>query len=520
MQKPPTIIQELIEANPSTERELNNHIRRLCGLRKTPPMAKIGLLSAYHKLLKQGIIKPNPALAKLFKKRAVRTLSGVAPIAVLTKPYPCPGQCVFCPGQKKMPKSYLSNEPAVMRAILCKFDPYKQVAMRLNALKMTGHETDKCELIVMGGTWSYLPVKYQAWFIKRCFDAFNGKTSANLQTAQKLNEGAKFRVIGLTLETRPDYINSAEIKKMRELGCTRVELGAQCLDDKILKLNKRGHNIKQLVNATKLLKDAGFKISFHMMPNLPGSTLKKDLAMFKKLFSDQNFQPDMIKIYPCVITKDAEIYKWYKQGKYRPYSDRELLKLLVGVKKNIPPYVRISRLIRDIPNESIISGNKISNLRQLLAQKYPGICRCIRCREARGKQFTISNLQFSVQKYPAAQGTEYFLSYESKDRKTLFAFLRLRISNKPDANLLKILPELNGAAIIREVHTYGELTPLKSQAKNVQHLGLGKKLILEAEKIARKSGFKKLAVISGIGVRAYYQKLGYRLVGTYMIKKL
>jgi len=524
------IVTKLIKAKITSQYDLNLKVRQFAGSFKIAPPEKIKLLSAYHKLLKHGSIKRQEKLEKLLKKREIRTLSGVAPIAVLTKPYQCPGQCVFCPSENKMPKSYLANEPAVMRAILCKFDPFKQVKLRLAALKMTGHDTDKCELIVMGGTWSYLPKKYQDWFIKRCFDGFNGKVARlgrgqakNLAQAQKWNEKAKFRVIGLTLETRPDYINVAEIKRMRELGCTRCEIGVQTIDDKILKLNKRGHLVEQTIKATKLLKDAGFKISYHLMPNLPGSNPAKDLAMFKKIFSDQNFQPDMLKIYPCVVTKTSELYKWLKHGKYKPYSDKQLLELLIKIKKIIPPYVRISRLIRDIPQESILAGNKISNLRQLIQEEFKRtgqVCQCIRCREARSQTFSLKGLKLKIRKYKASQGLEYFLSYESKDNKTLFAFLRLRISKNPDQELLKALPELKDAAMIREVHTYGQLIPIKSKLKAVQHLGLGKRLILEAEKISQKHGFKKIAVISGIGVREYYKRLGYHMENSYMVKNL
>jgi len=515
------IVKKLNRDKIANRQALDWKIRQLSSGFKIAPPEKIKLLSAYHKLLVLKTLKKNQNLENLLKKREIRTLSGVAPIAVLTKPFPCPGQCIFCPSQKKMPKSYLANEPAVMRAILCKFDPFKQVAMRLRALKMTGHETDKCELIIMGGTWSYLPKNYQTKFIKRCFDAFNGKIAKNLEQAQQWNEKAKFRVIGLTLETRPDYITPAEIKRMRELGATRVELGVQSLDDKVLKLNRRGHLVKQTIMATKLLKEAGFKISYHMMPNLPGATPASDLKMFKKLFKDQNFQPDMLKIYPCVITKDAKISKWYKQGKYKPYSAKQLFNLIIKIKKGIPPYVRISRLIRDIPIESIVAGNKISNLRQLIQNQQGLICQCIRCREARNKQFTINNLQLTSRKYKASGGTEYFLSYESKDQKILYAFLRLRIPAKQEQSISLNIPELKNAALLRELHTYGQLIPLtKTKQHAVQHLGLGKKLIQEAEKITKQQGFKKIAVISGIGVRQYYKNLGYKLTGSYMIKTL
>jgi elongator complex protein 3 len=517
------IIIKLNKSSYKNQTELNYLIRKIAGSFKIAPPAKIKLLSAYHKLQALGMIKPTLNLEKWLKKREIRTLSGVAPIAVLTKPFKCPGQCLFCPTEKKMPKSYLSNEPAVMRAILCHFDPYKQVAMRLKALKLTGHDTDKCELIVMGGTWSYLPQKYQTWFIKRCFDAFNGKTAKSLALAQNFNEKAKYRVIGLTLETRPDYINPQEIKRMRDLGCTRVEIGVQSLDDKILKLNRRGHLTQQTILATKLLKQAGFKISYHLMPNLPGATLTGDFKMFKMIFSQPEYQPDMLKIYPCVITASSQLYKLYKAKKYKPYTDQQLLKLLIKIKKIIPPYVRISRLIRDIPSESIMAGNKISNLRQLIHDQFiktGQFCQCIRCREARKKEINLKNLKLKIRKYQASAGWEYFISYESKDEKTLFAFLRLRINKKLDQDLAKSFPIIVNAALIRELHTYGQLIPLKSKIKAVQHVGLGKKLILVAEKISKQHKLSKIAVISGIGVRQYYKNLNYKLQDTYMIKQL
>jgi len=517
------IIRKLIKSRINDQKELSRQVRKIAGSFKVAAPSKIKLLSAYHKLIKQGKIRPKIKLAKLLTKREIRTLSGVAPIAVLTKPYKCPGQCIFCPDEKKMPKSYLSNEPAVMRAILCKFDPFKQVELRLNALAKTGHQRDKCELIIMGGTWTFLPKQYQTWFIKRCFDAFNQRKSKNLEQAQKWNQTAKFRVVGLTLETRPDYINVNEIKRMRELGCTRVEIGIQSIDDQILKLNKRGHNNKQTIEATKLLKDSGFKISYHMMPNLPGSNPSKDFKIFQKLFKNTDFHPDMLKIYPCVVTKNSKLFKWLKEKKWQEYSDKQLLNLLIKIKRIIPPYVRITRLIRDIPTESIIAGNKISNLRQIIHEKLEQTgesCQCIRCREARNRQFTMSNLQLSIVKYQASKGTEYFLSYISKDRKILYAFLRLRIPKAPDKNLMKLLPELKDAAIIREVHTYGQLIPLKGKKRAIQHIGLGKRLIKEAEKITIQNKFNKIAVISGIGVREYYQKIGYKIENTYMTKFL
>jgi elongator complex protein 3 len=346
----------------------------------------------------------------LLRKRSVRTLSGIAPVAVLTKPYPCPGNCAYCPNIPNMPTSYLPNEPAVMRAVKCSFDPYKQTILRLNSLENNGHEPNKIEIIVIGGTWSYLPDKYQYWYILNCFRAandfdkirkkigsyldFDGDSKSqvlksiiskvkspykqnlsldNLKKAlrqeQHKNENAKYRIIGLTLETRPDYINEAELRQMRELGCTRVEIGVQAPDDAILKLNKRGHNVAAIARATKELRDFGFKITYHLMPALPGATPTKDLEMFKLLFTDARFQPDQIKFYPTVVTEGSLLYKWWKAGKYQPYTDDELQTLIIACKNFVPKYVRIIRLIRDIPGESIIAGNKITNLRQIMQQR-------------------------------------------------------------------------------------------------------------------------------------------------------
>jgi len=500
--------------------------RQLSNAQKMPTPLNSDLLKVYQKLVKSKKIKASPILERILRKREIRTLSGVAVITVITKPYPCPGKCIYCPGEKGMPKSYLSNEPAVMRAVGQKFDPYDQVKIRLQALKNNGHKTDKIELIVLGGSWSAYSKQYQTNFIKRCFDALNKKTSRTLASAQKLNETADHRCVGLTLETRPDMINENEITRFRQLGCTRVELGVQSIYDDVLKLNKRGHDIAETIKATKLLKQAGFKIQYHIMPNLPGSTASRDLKMFKELFSNPDFQPDLLKIYPCVVTKDSVLYHWFKQNKYKPYSDKQLKNLLIKIKQTLPYYVRVTRLIRDIPSESIIAGNKITNLRQLIAHEIKGTskaCKCIRCREARNKPAKLSEIKMFTKKYKASGGTEYFLSFESKNRKTLYAFLRLRLpchsELDSESQLYKALPELNNAALIRELHTYGQLAPIGAKGK-VQHLGLGKKLMKEAEKIVKKNKIKKIAIISGIGVRKYYQKLGYRLEGTYMTKNL
>jgi len=521
--------------NPNKPEYFSEYLSRLkrkaSKIHKLPCPTNIELLGTYRNMIKSGKINENKAIEKILTTKDVRTSSGVAIIAVLTKPYPCPGTCVYCPNEKNMPKSYLSNEPAVMRAILTDFDPYRQVGARIKSLDVTGHKTDKIELIVMGGTFSFLPKKYQEWFISECFRACNpGKLKIKdtnsiddqLADLQKKNETSKHRIVGLTLETRPDYINEKEILRMRRLGATRVELGVQSIYDDILKLNERGHEKDAVIKATKLLKDAGFKINYHMMPNLPGSNYKKDAEMFEELFSNPDFQPDMIKIYPCVVVKNAKIYKWWKAGKYKPYSDKKLIKLLCNIKKDIPCYVRITRVIRDIPSTSIVAGNKISNLRQILEKKSKEEgwqCKCIRCREIRQQYDIDADLKLFRQDYDASRGKEIFLSFEDRYRKNLYSMLRLRINDKASK---PVFPALKNAAMIREVHTYGKLVEVSAKSKkSPQHTGLGKKLILEAEKIAKKEfGLKKIAVISGVGVRDYYRKLGFKLKDGYMVKKI
>jgi len=516
--------------------------KNICFELKLPmPPTNADLREHYEKLVAKKIIKRNPQLEKVLLSRKIRTQSGVAVVAVLTKSYPCPGKCLYCPTEKAMPKSYLSNEPAVMRAIAANFSPYRQVQSRLRSLELNGHKTDKIELIVMGGTFSALPKNYQQKFIAECFRACNdyGKNhkaikpikslDEKLLVEQKKNEMAKHRIIGLTLETRPDFINEAEIINFRKLGCTRVELGVQSLWDDVLKINKRGHKIGASIEATKLLKDAGFKINYHMMPGLPGSNLKKDFLMFQKLFSNPDFQPDMLKIYPTIVTKNSALYKLWKEGKYQPLNDNRFKKLIIKIKTEvIPPYVRISRLVRDVPATSIVAGPKISNLRQLIASE--SVCRCIRCREVRADYKINERILLDRIDYEASNGKEIFLQFVSPDKQKLFALLRLRIPSDKNHFILA----LRNSALIREVHTYGQLKSINiSDKKSLpaslrealpvgpQHFGLGKKLMAAAEKIAKKEfGLNKIAVISGIGARNYYRKLGYTLKDTYMVKKL
>ena len=517
------IVQEMAKEKITSEKEFGKAKQKTIAKIKMTFPPNNELLMIYKKLRKQDNVHPNFYFEKLLKKRPIRSLSGVAIVAVLTKPWPCPGKCIYCPTEKNIPQSYLSGEPAVERAKTLNYNPYLQTKKRIEMLEKNGHPTDKIELIVIGGTWSYLPKNYQTWFIKKCFDGANNqkKSASSLKEAQKKNETAKHRLIGITLETRPDYITLSEIKRMRRLGCTRVEIGVQIIDDKILKTNQRGHLINKTIKATKLLKNAGFKICYHIMPGLLGSNPKKDLEKFKELFSNSDFQPDMLKIYPCVVTKGSKLFKLWKQKKYKPYTDNQLTNLLIKMKSLVPPYVRINRIIRDIPSWQIQGGSKISNMRQYLKTKMKekGLkCQCIRCREIKNLKFKISDFRLVKRKYDASAGKEIFLSYENVKQNQLAAFLRLRLpfSGAKTQPLI-----LKNHAIIREIHTYGQLVSINQKDKKaVQHFGLGKKLIQEAEKISKKAGYKKIAVIAGIGVRSYYRKLGYRLKDTYMTKIL
>lgn len=530
-------LKELLKIKVKTRNDLMLAKRKIAKRFGGGILSNAKVLKYYQEQVGKGAIKSDPEYLSLLRKRSVRTMSGIAPVAVLTKPYECPGNCAFCPTEKDVPQSYLSNEPAVMRAIRCNYNPYIQVQDRLRALVVNGHEPTKIELIVIGGTWSYLPRKYKYWYVANLFAGANdfaiknparqvtggkklkvknnqekykaslslGDLKKALLFEQKKNEKAKYKIIGLTLETRPDYINNKELEEMRTLGCTRVEIGVQIIDDKILKLNKRGSSVADIAQATKLLRDYGFKITYHLMPGLPGAIASIDLNRFKQLFSDERFQPDQIKFYPTVVTKGSLLYKWWKDGKYKPYSDKVLKKLIIDCKQEVPKYVRIIRLIRDIPSESIIAGNKITNLRQVIQQE--GVkCSCIRCRAVQSQELIIKNVELRINKYKVSSGTEYFISYNSKDNKTLFGFCRLCLLN-------------DGVAMVRELHVYGKLVSIGDK-KKVQHAGLGKKLLKKAEDIAKKNNYVKMKVISGVGVRAYYRKNKYRLENTYMVKKL
>lgn len=538
-------LNELCQNPPKNIAELEKRKRSFSAREKVPPILNRDLI-----MVSAGKDIPR-ALGKLLQKRAVRTISGVSPIGILTKPYPCPGRCVYCPTEARMPKSYLSSQPAAARAVRNNFHPFRQVSGRIAALEDSGHPVSKLEVIVMGGTWSFLPHNYQSWYLKKVFDAANEsnsqttnykpRTSKNLAEAQKINETAEHRVIGLTLETRPDFINERELVRMRKYGCTRIEIGVQTLDDDVQKLTKRGHDRRHITRAMRLMRDFGFKICWHLMPGLPGSTPQKDIAWMKKVFEDEDCKPDFIKIYPCQVLPNSELQDWWKEGKFGPLRDAELVKLLLRFKTFVPPWTRIMRLMRDIPVSEVLDGVKFSNLRQILKSQpeklrqivgndfkpSPGgwICQCIRCREvgfSSGGANSNSLLQEPVlvrRDYKASEGTEVFLSFETEDRAHLFALLRLR---KPSGQKFSHFGSvLHDAGLIREVHSYGTEIAVGDSAGVGQHRGLGRRLIEEAERIVRDEwGLKRITIIAGIGTREYYRKFGYELRSTYMTKNL
>lgn len=552
--------------------KIKNEVCREFGI-NTFPDAK--LLEVFHRLEANGEAPDSRALRDLLRKRGIRTLSGIAPVSVLMPPAPCKSACVYCPSERAdnagktlfqhdsekkygkqnvpskyqkpgvlvMPKSYLSSEPGAMRALLAGFNPKIQIARRIKALKNTGHSADKCELIVQGGTFSDLKKRERTRFITRCYQAFNQEDgddqheigdsqhktgdSINRKTAggtlgeaQKRNESAAHRVVGLTLETRPGSVTPDEIREFRRLGCTRVEIGVQTLDDEITRKTRRIQTREEVKTATALLRQAGFKICYHIMPGLPFSTPEKDFETYREVCENPDFCPDLVKMYPCSVVPFSELQRWYEKGDYIPYSDETLFALLRKMKQITPPWIRISRLIRDIPGTAILGGNKVTNLRQLIQaemKKTGERCRCIRCREIRSRQYDPAEVRFTVRKYEAAGGIEYFLSYELDDE-TLLAMLRLRI---PGQNEQPVFRSLRNSAIIRELHTFGSVAPIGDLSDNkTQHTGFGKQLICEAENICRQNDVSKLSVISGVGVKEYYRKLGFFDDGTYLSKQI
>lgn len=553
--------------------------------------AKDELLLAYKHLAGTHGLQPHQSrITEALKMKPVRTMSGVTPVTVLTKPFPCPGTCIFCPNDIRMPKSYLADEPGAQRAERNFFDPYLQTYNRLQAFYNIGHSTDKVEIIVLGGTWSYYPEAYQIWFIKECFralndfgirddrdkilqkyremeteyqelkkhapsndpaknhaqlhsklikgkdlektynqviselyvaperiagfDAYQSATWEELEAQQKINQTSQFRNVGLVVETRPDNISEAEVLRIRRLGCTKAQIGFQSLSDSVLSKNKRGHDVAATRRAVKLLRQAGFKIHAHWMANLYGSSVVADKQDYLKLFSDPDFMPDELKIYPCSLIESAELMQYFQRGEWQPYSYDELLEIVTFCLQNTPQYTRLTRVIRDIPSTNIVEGNKLTNFRQIaeLALSEAGqFSQDIRAREIRHQKVELEDLELKEVVYETSVSQEIFLQYvvkaepESKQPPKIAGFLRLSLPT-----VSNFMPELDGAAVIREVHVYGQAVAVGNKvAGKAQHLGLGTKLLDRAKEIAREKNFSKIAVISAIGTREYYKDRGF-----------
>jgi elongator complex protein 3 len=503
------------------------------------PLHKSALVAAYQQLVESGEWEPDEVLLAAIRLKPVRTLSGVTTVTVLTKPYPCPGKCIFCPDDMRMPKSYLPDEPGAMRALEHDFDPYTQVQSRLQALTAVGHPTDKIELLILGGTFSSYQRDYQAWFVLRCFDGMNKgvhhrshkdrmetleKGSVDsvvrlLHEAHSLNEAAPHRNVGLVVETRPDEITPDELAWFRLLGVTKVQMGVQSLDDPILDLNQRGHTVAEAHRAVALLRAAGFKIVLHWMPNLLGATPESDRSDFPRLW--EGLCPDEIKIYPTQLLENAPLYEIWKRGAYQPYTTNELVQLIADVKPSIPRYCRVNRIIRDIPSTHVVSGNKRTSLRQdvqVEMTRRRTHCDCLRCREVRGGKVKPAALHLDDLVYHPDGAEEHFLSFVTPEDQ-IAGFLRLSIpgADSPATGLA----DLAGAAIIREVHVYGQsLAVGTEQSGAAQHTGLGTRLLAEADSLARTKGYRRMVVIAAVGTRQYYLERGFERGGLYLVKRL
>ncbi len=470
-------------------------------------------------------------IRKTMMVRPIKTASGILVITVMAKPYDCPhGKCIYCPGGKEfnIPLSYTGKEPVTKLAQKFEFDPKSQVASRLDQEVSRGHNLSKVELVIVGGTFPFMPQDYQRNFAKECFDALNGLESVSLLEAQKLNETSKIRCVGFTVETKPDYCKKTHIDLMLELGITRVEIGVQSLQEDVYRNINRGHTIDDVYDSFQVAKDSGYKIVAHMMPGLPGSTPEKDLEDFRKLFEDQRLKPDMLKIYPTLLLRDTGLAKLYEKGLYKPYPDDMLIDLLIEMKKTVPSWVRIMRIQREIESEYIINGNSGSNIRQILQQKLreQGLhCNCIRCREVGIRKLSRQDVSINLKRidYDSSDGKEVFLSLEDSDKKVLFGYLRLRKLAKPHRTELK---EKDGmpSAIVRELHVLGQLVDIGRNSDfttTSQHKGYGSRLLEKAEEIVKNEfGMKSISIISAIGTRQYYKKFGYELNGPYVSKVL
>ncbi|MDQ5957127.1 MAG: elongator complex protein 3 [Patescibacteria group bacterium] len=565
----------------SVREKINNKVDKATTMPNNPE-----LLELYHELVNEKVADKDIDTENILKRLKVRSNSGVAVVSLLTKPYSCPGKCIYCPTEKNMPKSYLSREPAAARALLNRFDPYKQIAMRLKALTMNGHPVDKIEMILIGGTFNFYKKDYQEYFVKESFRACNNwkakeegrefieeNHNYSLEDLQRINESAHARIIGLSIETRPDYITPSELKWLRYLGVTKVEIGVQHLDDEVLKFNKREMTARDAAVGAELLRDYGFKIVYHMMPNLPTSNPVKDVKMFKNLYDDKYHHPDMMKIYPNMVLRGSLLYKLVTQKKidYEAYDDQTLIEVLAQCESYVPNYTRLIRMIRDIPADYIIIGSKKSNLREEVDkyQKQKGFKQVdIRAREIRDTSIDPEDFELTETWYETENGYECFLQFENKEQNKIAGFLRLRLPKKDEmkSHLNESFANINSdintealknwgidkwkkesekyyedvvskgfagdidkimdnSALVRELHVYGTMKRVGEMGSQSQHTGMGKRLLIRAEEIARGDNmynlrYNKISIISGVGVRDYYRKRGYTLEATYMVKNI
>ncbi len=546
------IISEIIQGKIKNKKDLEKAKLDACRDFKLPKFMSNSLILEYASPDERRLI------VGIIKKKPTRTLSGVAIVAVMCKPHKCPhGRCLYCPESEIAPPSYTGEEPAALRARMFHYDPYLQVYNRLLQLESIGHPLDKVELIIMGGTFPSHFLCYQEWFVSKCIQAMNDfgvkepyiNVSSNahndpynrgeltkdhqnlkelfvyLEDVQRINENSKVRCVGMTFETRPDYCKIEDVDRMLGMGVTRVELGVQTIYNYIYKRVERGHTVEDTIESARILRDSGIKVAMHLMPGL-FADFKRDMRIFKRIFSDSRFKPDMLKIYPCLVTRGSKLYDMWLNGEYKPYSSEEAVELITEIKKILPKWVRTMRIQRDIPSQLIEAGVKKSNLGELVYKRLDdmdGYCKCIRCREvghkaSRGIIPDIDNIKLSKEEYDAGEGKEIFLSYEDPKKDILIGFLRLRIpSNKAHR------PEIdNKTALIRELHVYGSMIPLgEKETGKWQHMGYGERLLEEAEKIALEMHDKnKIKITSGVGARNYYKKFGYRKSGPYMSKSL
>jgi len=513
--------------------EVSNHLE--LGRAKIWACRELGLESPpkNSELLAAATDEGKDKLLKLLRLKPVRSISGVSVITVMPKPTKCPKAepCIYCPGGpgQNTPQSYTGKEPAAARALQCDYDPHAQVKGRIEQLRAIGHDVDKVELIVFGGTLTAYPRDYLEWFTTQCLNATSGSNAANIVEAQAAAEAAPIRVSDVTFETRPDYCKEPHVDLLLDLGATRVELGVQTLFEDIYKIVKRGHTVEDVVEATRIARDSGLAVIYHLMPNLPGSTYERDLEMFKKVFEDEGFRPDALKIYPTLVMENTELHAMFLRGEHVIYDFEKLVELIVKVKKLVPRWTRIQRIQRDIPANLIIEGVKRGDLRALVQRKLQaegGSCKCIRCREVGHLKYKddiapdLADIKLTTEKYRASDGEEVFLSFRDVKQDILIGLLRLRnpsrLAHRPESKTTR-------CSLVRELHVYGPMVAVgKKAAENEwQHSGWGERLLSEAERISQEDfDAKKSLVLAGIGTRNYYRHLGYEREGPYMAKSL